>query len=387
MEASSNDTAQTVSSCLAAAERLYALLRSRYWREEGLVGPDCGIRFNYRIGRFVKSYLSWAPWRDNLYYLQGQGYWTLASLALYQRTGREDFRAIALRCSEQMLDRQLDNGAWTYPNREWKGRIATAEGTWGSLGLLAAFESSGTKEFLDGALRWHDFVESSIGFSAAPGGIAVNYFAGSSEAVPNNTAFYLRFLAGLQAATGDQRFLSRAEELLGFLTAVQAPTGEFPYTVDIGPGRRRLEHFQCYQYNAFQCLDLMRYRQLTGDDRALPLVRSVLGFLRRGIAPDGHAAYQCGHTLRRVTYHTAVTAAALAHGEEHGVPGLTADAVHAYGWLLARQRDDGSFCHSEQDYGILHDCRVYPRHLAMVTCHLVVADRLKAADIGSRRVA
>ena len=42
---------------------------------DSLSGPDPGIRFNTRVGRFVKSYFSLLPWSDNLVYMQAQGYW------------------------------------------------------------------------------------------------------------------------------------------------------------------------------------------------------------------------------------------------------------------------------------------------------------------------
>jgi hypothetical protein len=359
---------------LRAAELLHAYLLRAHWDGRALVGPDYGIRINYRIGRFVKSYVPALARDHRLYYLQGQGYWTLGGLSIAERTGREEAREVALRCASTMLERQQPDGAWPYPNPEWKGRIATAEGTWGALGLLAAYRASSQTAFLEGALRWHRFVDGSIGFTEALGGRTVNYFAGSQEAVPNNTAFYLRFLAELAAATGDETMLERSGPLVTFVRAAQKATGELPYSVDIGSDRRRLEHYQCFQYNAFECLDLMRYRSLTGDDSVLEVIHGLLQFLRSGLRADGSVRYQCERPHPVVTYHTAVTAAAFAGGAEHEASEFEEDAARAYEWVVARQRPDGSFGHSERDYGHLRDRRAYPRSLAMILCHLLAGE-------------
>src|SRR3954469_24084375 len=57
------------------ARRLHAYLHSRHWDGRALTGPDAGVRVNYRVGRYVKSYLRFLPWRDDHYYLQAQAYW------------------------------------------------------------------------------------------------------------------------------------------------------------------------------------------------------------------------------------------------------------------------------------------------------------------------
>src|SRR6266851_474161 len=58
-----------------AATRLHGYLATTHWNGRALEGPDSGVRFNWRVGRFVKSYLRSLPWSDKLVYLQGQGYW------------------------------------------------------------------------------------------------------------------------------------------------------------------------------------------------------------------------------------------------------------------------------------------------------------------------
>src|SRR5688572_25796960 len=118
-----------------AALALHGLLLNRYWHGGGLVGPDCGIRFNYRVGRFVKSYLRALPWRDSLYYLQTQAYWTLANWRLSELMNDERLQRVAVASARGMLARQRADGAWDYPNPEWHGRVANAEGSWAAIGL------------------------------------------------------------------------------------------------------------------------------------------------------------------------------------------------------------------------------------------------------------
>ena len=73
----------------------------------------------------------------------------------------------------------------------------------------------------------------------------------------------------------------------------------------------RRVHFQCYQYNAFLCLDLIRHYELTRDTDSLALVPRLLDFLATGVAPNGHAFYACGNVHRAVTYHASAVGAAL----------------------------------------------------------------------------
>lgn len=363
-----------------AAVRLHRHVVVAHWKDGVLIGPDCGVRLNYRVGRFVKSYLRLLPWRDDLYYLQAQGYWTLGNWWLFGLTRDAACLEIALRCSESMLATQRPDGAWEYPNREWEGRIATAEGTWASLGLLESYRHTGEQRFLDGARRWHRFLEDEIGFQSSRGGRAVNYFAGRpGPAVPNNTAFVLRFLAELADLASEPEFLERAPALLSFLQGAQKPTGEFPYTVTGSNGEARREHFQCYQYNAFQCLDLMRYADVAGDADAAPLITRVLRFLRRGLATDGHSFYECGRRYGHVTYHTAVLAAAFAGAGAQGIPEYEDSASLAWERLLGLQRPDGSFPYSEGDYRVLSDQRPYPRSHAMILYHLLSAPAVGSA--------
>ncbi len=357
----------------SAALKLYQYILAEHWNGQALIGPDPGIRFNYRIGRFVKSYFPNGNWNDDYYYLQGQGYWILGNWRLFTLTGDARYTEVARNTSEYMLTQQRPDGAWDYPNPEWKGRVATVEGTWGSLGLLESYRQTAEPAFLAGALRWYDYMTQVIGFQKRGEELAANYFAQRRDSrVPNNSTLVLQFLAALADLTGEERYSQPSAGLLAFLKSAQTSTGEFPYSVPGSESNRAKPHFQCYQYNAFECLDLMRYFELTRDQTALPLIANVLGFLRGGLAEDGHARYECGNNHRAVTYHTAALAAAFTRAAEFGMEGYAKLGQEAFAHVIALQRPDGSFSHSRRDYRLLSDQRSYPRYLAMILYHLLV---------------
>ncbi len=143
---------------------LHQYLVQTHWNRKVLSGPDPGIRFNTRVGRFVKSYFSMLPWTDNLVYMQAQGYWIFGNWQLFDLTGNEDAKSIALACSDGIVDMQQPEGYWEYPNPEWKDRIATVEGCFAALGLLETFSRHDDERYLDAARRWFDYLVSDIGF-------------------------------------------------------------------------------------------------------------------------------------------------------------------------------------------------------------------------------
>ncbi|MCU1378811.1 MAG: hypothetical protein JWN29_1794 [Acidimicrobiales bacterium] len=361
--------------------RLHGYLESAHWRGDALLGPDVGVRFNYRAGRFVKSALRTFPWGDVRYYLQGQAYWVIANWRLADEGGAH-FAEIATRCSDEMVRRQRPDGAWDYPNPAWKGRIATAEGTWAALGLLETYAHTRDAKHLDGARRWLDYLQNEISWRTIGEGLAVNYFANrDGPPVPNNTAFVLRLLGELALATGDHAVLADTNRMAIFLAEAQRPSGELPYAV--GPVPRRLEHFQCLQYNAFQLLDLLRYDTCTGDGSLRPTATGIARFLAASIDNEGQQPHDCLHLRPTVVYHGAATAAALAAAHDAGLSADGAElARRVWAQVAALQRDDGSFPHSLGDHRILSDQRSYPRNLAMILTHGLLVDRQPATDTG-----
>jgi hypothetical protein len=307
-----------------------------------------------------------------MYYLQAQGYWTLGNWALFRLTGDNEYRQIGICCSEYMLEQQHDDGAWDYPNPEWKGRVATNEGAWATLGLLESYRQTGLSMFLEGVLNWHKFLIETTGFRQTGDELAINYFANTrGTRVPNNSITVLRFFAELADVTKDDRYAEPNIGLLTFIQRVQKPSGEFPYAVGDTADDYVRSHFQCYQYNAFECLNLIRYYEVSGDTTVLPIITSLLSFLAEGLSEEGYAYYQCGQKKRTVTYHTAAIGAALERASQVGIADYSDLARRAYASVLGLQRADGGFIHSQRDYGLLTDRRSYPRYLAMILYHLL----------------
>jgi len=335
-----------------------------------LVGPDPGVRFNYRIWRFLKNCRPRYDWGDNLYYLQAQGYWILANWLLSDQCD-DSFARLAIEASNQVVQNQRDDGGWDYPNREWKGRVATVEGIWASLGLFESYRQTKQDRYLQSSLKWHQFFEQKIGFQFLGDKTAVNYFAETiSDPVPNNSALTLRYLANLASVTGNNAYLEPCAGLLRFVRSSQLESGEVPYVF----GDPKRQHFQCFQYQAFMFLDILEYYRLTNDDEARGVLIAQARFLSKGISPSGFAYYQCGQHHRTVNYHTAVVAAALQFAnafcdESEQYSNIASKAVQH---LLSKQHKDGSFPHSRGDHRILSDYRRYPRYLAMILYLLII---------------
>lgn len=365
---------------MTAAEDLHAAIARDFEMDGAVEGPDPGVRFNYRIWRFLKGYAAWYPWKDGLYYLQCQGYWVMANWLLSQDAS-DRFASLALAACEQILDRQRDDGAWDYPNPEWKGRVATVEGTFATFALLDSYRRCGKQEYLDSALKWHAYFSEHIGFQTYQGLKAVNYFAGRpSNPVPNNSALIVRYLANLTEATSDNRYLEQCQPVISFLKKFQQSTGEFPYVVD----DPRMRHFQCFQYHAFIYLDLWNYHELSGDEQALDIMRGIARFLQGGLSTEGYSYYECGQTYRTVHYHTSAIATALAATEKLGIENTDQEhcreqSQRAFRYFLDQQLPDGSFPHSRGDYRILCDHRKYPRYMAMMLYHMLFRTSLESS--------
>ena len=353
-----------------AAERLHAHLLGGHY-DHGLVhGPDAGVRFNLRFWRFLKSALDFIPWSDDHVFMQTQGYWILANWMLHEATGEPRYRKLALESSEATLGRQTPEGFWTYPLPERKHLIATVEGDWGALGLLATYVREREERYLAAVLRWYDFLVKRIGFQAHRRGEAINYFDNPRGKIPNNSVEAVWLFVRLWKATGEARFLGHVEAMLEFIAVEQLASGEIPYIVE-GPWEARRDHYLCFQYNAFQFLKLA----WTQAVRPQPLLQEVLGrlagFLEKGVATTGASAAACDKLKPEMDYHTAVLGAALFEAERLGLAEQHGLSDRCFARLLARQRPDGSFAYSASDYGCLHDGRSYPRPMAMTLFHLL----------------
>lgn len=362
----------TTAELFDAAKRLHTHLLDKHWTGQALKGPDSGIRFNFRIGRFIKSYLSFVPWSDHYSYMQGQAYWIFANWLLADLTREPGWNKVALDCTEYVLDEQQAEGFWVYPNPEWRGRILTVEGCFAALGLLESYCHGHHEPFLEGARRWEQYLTREVRFEGSDGLLAIHYFANSpGSLVPNNTTLLLWNLARLAEATGDDRFLATCQAMVAWLNKVQLESGELPYAVEGLKGKDRT-HFLCYQYNAFEFLDLAHYYHITRDRAIWPVLEGLARYLATGLTEAGAARYTCYRAWPEVNYYTAAVGRALGEATALGVGDFRAQSDRAFKRLLAQQRPDGGFkFFSRNNYRVLADRRSYPRNLAMILYHLL----------------
>ncbi len=356
-----------------AAQRLYAHL----WRSHlcgGLLrGPDPGVRLNLRLWRFAKSYLRFLPWHDHHVFMQSQGYWVLCNWALHEATAESRYRKAAIQTTEAILLCQTSAGFWPYPLPERRHLVATVEGNWAAIGLLASYQREPRKEYLDGAGRWYDYLVRRIGFQKHSSGEAVNYFDQPRGKVTNNSVEAAWLFLRLWRATGDARFLEHVDPLLDFIAAAQLASGELPYTL-AGTHEKDRPHYLCFQYNAFQFLKLAWCDALRPGARIQSILAKLALFLEQGVQPNGACAADCSRCRRggpEVDFYTAVLAAALHEAAARGLLTFPEASQRCYARLLDRQKPDGSFNFSEGDYGLLADRRSYPRQQVMTLFHLL----------------
>jgi hypothetical protein len=363
-----------MSDFLSAAQRLHQFMYNRFWNGDALIGPDNAVRFNRRIWRFVKSYLSFLPWNDYYYYVQGQGYWVLSNWLLYDLLGEQRMAALAEQCTQGILMRQQPEGYWAYPHPGWAGRVATVECVFGGVGLLATYERTHDPQLMEALVKWYDFLVNRIGFQETRGGgLAVNYFLDiPTSLVPNNSTLVLMLLGRLAQVTGDGLYLKYAPGLIRFLHTAQLESGELPYSLKNrrGEGRERI-HFQCYQYHAFELQDLVMYYEATGDTSILPIAEKIAHFIAASIRADGSTKFDCADSGVQIPYNTLAIASALSMARQLRLCDAFDAENRAYAYVLSLQHANGGFGFSRNDYGVLEDNRYYPRPLAMMLYHLL----------------
>jgi hypothetical protein len=356
-----------------SAERLHFYLYRTHYTGGILHGPDPGVRFNLRAWRFLKGALYFVPWGDDYIFTQTQGYWVLGNWLLYDATGDARYRDIAVRSSEATLALQTEEGYWKYPLPERRHLVATLEGIWGGVALLATYHREPRQNLLQGAVRAYDFIVNRIGFQSHTMGKVINYFDKPRGKVTNNSVIAAWYFLRLWKATGEERFLQHVSALLDFVAAAQLPTGELPYIIESEYEKAR-SHYLCYQYNAFQFLHLAWSNSLKPGDWADAVLPRLIHFLETGVHPTGACSKDCGHALGggpEVDYYTAAMGAALHEGLRLRL-GVRPEMISAcYNRVLSHQRPDGGFNYSYRDYGILSDLRSYPRYLAMTLFHLL----------------
>lgn len=360
---------------ISSALALYNHIAAKHLCGDGsIIGPDPGVRFNLRVWRFLKSYLRTFPFGDRYYYLQAQAYWIWDNLALHKMTRESVYKDRALSCADTVLSKQSDAGFWDYPKTEWRGKIPTVEGCFGAFCLLAAFRVTDKREFLDGAIRWYAYMIDHVGFQKYDAdSLAVNYFSNTGRGlVPNNSTLAIWFAAELAEAAGDQRYMEYVDPMLHFLERCRLGSGELPYSIqsDLGYGR---DHYLCFNYNAYQFLDLYEFYKINGDDRCKRIMDGLARFLSGGLTAAGDARYGCEKDRPVMHYFTSAVAAALLRAHELELGDYKSLADKAFDRLRIVQSRGGGFDYSWGDYGVFSDKRSYPRNQAMILRHLLIA--------------
>ncbi len=356
---------------LESALRLHQYLVGEHWDGKALRGPTPGVRWNLRFWRFVKGYTTFLPWRDDVVSYQGQGYWILGNWLLHRLTKDDRFAEIAMASSDFCMEGQRDDGSWPSPMPERRHLVTNIEGLWAGAGLLATYRRTDDAKCLDAAVAWWRFMEGRIGYqSHGAKGAAVNYFNVPRGKVPNNSTAALWFLSELADASDDPAPMKMADPLLAFLQDVQTETGEMPYEVPGEGYDRSVPHYQCYQYNAFQLIDLYHSWKRKERLETRSIAAKMAPFLAGGVTGEGACRYSCKSELPRVIYHAHTLAYALSCATRWGLGEYRELSRKGYEWTLGVQRPDGSLPFSFGDYRILSDARAYPANLAMAVYHL-----------------
>lgn len=365
---------------LSAAQRLHRCLCESVTEDGKLIGPDQGVRFNRRVWRFVKSYLGTACHSDNRCYLQAQGYWVLGNWLLYDLMHAPELPTLAIQCARAIRKGQNHTGGWSYPDPEWAGRVATVEVIWGALGMLASCERSFDADLLMGTLKAYELLTESIGFEKVKGGSAIRYFEGRpGPAVPNNSTLALALFGRLAKVTGKHEYLRYCPELIDFLATSQLESGELPYAITSRDGEGRT-HFQCYQYNAFELMDLAMYFEAQHDKRVLPIITKLARFLAPSVNPNGSTRFDCGGNKAEVIYNTAAIGAALGTARRLGLADTGELENQAYQYVLSHQDPKGGFVFSVREQRVLKDKHYYPRPLTMILYHLGLRAAAECSD-------
>jgi len=364
---------------LIPAIKLYDYIAKNFWNGCAIIGPDPGLKLELRFLRFVKSYLPFLNCADDCYFLQAQGYWIKCNWDLFEITGDVDYKEVAIACSKEILNKQKSAGYWEYPLKAWKKYVSTVEGTWASIGLLETFKHTNESIYLKGALKWYNFLINRIGFQTYKDSLAINYFDTPKWRVPNNTTLVLMFLAELYDIREDPKILKFNDKMIKFVQLNQNSNGELKYAVE-------KEHYLCFQYNAFEFLDLFNYYKKIGDERIRIILKKLEKYLSTGVTKIGSVKYDCFQTFPEIIYHSAAVGAALISAASIGLQDYKKSVERTYTFLFKEQRPDGSFMYSRNDMayvrksmanGFLTDKRSYPRQLSYILQHLLIKAKLE----------
>jgi len=389
---------------LTAILRLHDYIIKRHWNGQAIEGPMPIDKLNWHITRYVKAYLvqnhttfsgkssdsylkskgrslfcgemwpslfpniscklalGWIPWGDNYKYKQGQGYWIHSNLILGELLNDRQYQDYGRICAEYIIQEQLPSGAWKYPPlQERRNHIGSIEGAWASLALIKAYLNLGNQEYLEAVLKWDNFQINEIGIREYKDSFAINFLHEISKVkIPNATTLLLWLVTEIYKTTGDDKYLRFVDQMIRFLEYSQMENGEFQYIFNMRP------HFQCFQYNSFEFMDLAHPYAINPDERIWRILKKSAEFLATGISTHGACCYNCFKEFPEVNYWTTALAAALKKAQELGLGDYRLESDRAYQRLLTQQRTDGSIGFSRRNYVFLSDQWSYPQQLVMI---------------------
>ncbi|MFX0203879.1 MAG: hypothetical protein ACFFCW_47895, partial [Candidatus Hodarchaeota archaeon] len=143
-----------------------------------------------------------------------------------------------------------------------------------------------------------------------------------------------------------------------------------PYSFSAN-GKRQKDHYLCYQYNAFELMDLVPYFELTKDHKLLEILKKLSFFLKKGVSSRGFAKFDCRKDHPLVPYYTAALAGAYHDCSRLGWSEFERKRDLLIEKLLGLQKLDGGFDFSYGNYKLLNDRRSYPRALVMILHQLL----------------
>ena len=350
--------------------RLFEYLKRKHLKKGQLIGPDIGVRWNKVLFHLMKSYLRFLPWRDQFLFCQTQGYWIKVNKAKYELSGNKVFFRHVVDTADDLLERQTPQGYWPHPLKEWEGRASTVEGDFAALGLIDAYGLTGQSTYLSAAEKWLDYLIQHTGFQNGDDWLAINYFSNIPGGVVPDNATLTILLFTRAASLGLKRKLSDyIDGMVRFLLKSQKESGELPYVVATDSGRGR-PHYQCFQYNSFEFLDLCEAMDFVNLPEPHAYLVKQAQFLSTGVGVRGECYFACGKPFPNVLYHSAAIGAALLEASMREMGDYWEKAARAYKFVLDRQRSDGSFPWSEREYLLFKDERNYPHNLVMLLWHL-----------------
>lgn len=356
---------------LDAALKLYCHLFSQYWTDGLLVGPDPIGKINWRVTRFIKGYLPWLPWADCFAYMQTQGYWIQSNVQLFALTQDSVYLDRVEECADTVIRKQNPDGTWMHPPlQERQNFVSAVESVWAGLSLATAYKKLQKNAYLEALIKTYDGLVNKIGLRTLKDSLAVNYYAHANSLVPNVTTMFLWLVAELHILTSETRFLKHTNQMIRFLAYSQLPTGELQYSYAERP------HFQCYQYNSFQFLDLLNYYRLTKDEQVYHILTKMAHFLASGLTKRGSCRYDCFKENPETNYWTAALAAALFEVHRLEIDSYQNLSEQAYQRLLTQQNSNGSFYFSDKNYRFFADRRSYPRQQAMILMFLLTRTKI-----------